>query len=302
VVAQGFPVATNRRATTIPGIDYQYGSRPRVKREGEYDDFFPSFSAKYSITRDLQAQFGYSHAISRPPISVLAGVWSIDDVNLIVNAPNANLLPERSDNYVARLAYYFEPVGSLTFLVQQNEIENVRTNFAYTPEAFGVDDPAFEGYEFRSTINGTQLFRYRNMELGYNQQLSFLPGVFRNTNLSLSYSRSYANQRRPGLVPHKFSGSVAWNVWRLNLRLSGIWQDDAQWTTTIGRFQRHNFKMDLNANVRLTPRISLFAQGRNIFNEPRTQYDPNPGTDLPPVLQGMFNYGVSWVFGVKGTF
>ena len=49
VVAAGFPVATNRRATTIPGIDYQYGSRPRVKRDGEYDNFFPSFSAKYSI-------------------------------------------------------------------------------------------------------------------------------------------------------------------------------------------------------------------------------------------------------------
>lgn len=302
VIARGFTLDANRRATTRPGIDYQFGSRPRVKRDGEYDNFFPSASAKYSITQNLQAQFGYSHAISRPPISQLAGVWVINDVAMTVTAPNANLLPEISDNYVARLAYYFEPVGSLTFLVQQNEIKDVRTTFRYSPEEFGVDDPAYDGFEFISTINGRQLFRYRNLELGYNQQLSFLPGVFRNTNLSLSYSRSYANQRRPGLLPHKFSGSVAWNIWRVNLRLSGIWQDDAQWTTTIGRFQRHNFKMDLNAVLRLTNRISLFAQGRNIFNEPRTQYDPNPGTNLPPVLQGMFNYGVSWVFGVKGTF
>jgi iron complex outermembrane recepter protein len=304
VIARGFAVDANRRATTKAGIDYQYGSRPRVKRKGEYDDFFPSFSGKYSVNPNLQAQFGYSHAISRPPISVLSGVWSINDTATppTVSAPNPNLLPERSDNYVARVAYYFEPVGSFTFLVQQNEIKNVRTTYVYTAEEFGVDDPAYAGYEFFSTINGAQLFRYRNMELGYTQQLSFLPGAFRNTHLNLSYSRSYANQRRPGLIPHKFSGSVAWNVWRMNLRLSGIWQDDAQWTSTIDRFQRHNIKFDLNATMRLSNRLSLFAQGRNILNEPRTTYDPVPGTNLPPVLQGMFNYGVSWVFGIKGNF
>ncbi|MDO8540867.1 MAG: TonB-dependent receptor [Opitutaceae bacterium] len=303
VLARGYTIATNRRATTREGIDFQFGSRPRVKRVGDYDNLFPSFSAKYSITSNLQAQFGYSHAISRPPVSALAGVWTINDVNLVVNAPNTNLKPETSNNYVARLAYYFEPVASITLLVQQNEITDIRETFRFTADEFGFgDDPAYEGYEFVSTLNGDRLFRYRNLELGYNQQLSFLPGPFRGTNVSLSYSRSYANLRRPGLIPHKVSGSVAWNYWRVNLRLSGIWQDDAQWTSTVGRFQRHNVKFDLNGGFRLSPRTSLFVQGRNILNEPRTQYDPNPGTDLPPVLQGMFNYGVSWVFGVKGNF
>jgi iron complex outermembrane recepter protein len=302
VIARGFAIGANRRATTIPGIDYQFGSRPRVKRKGEYDDFFPSFSAKYSFNPNLQAQFGYSHAISRSPISVLAGVWTVDDVNLIVNAPNANLLPETSDNYVARLAYYFEPVGSFTFLVQQNEITNVREGHRFTAEEFGVEDPAYALYEFVSTLNGDQLFRYRSMELGYNQQLSFLPGPFKGTNLNLSYTRSYANLRRPGVVPHKVSASVGWNYWRVNLRVSALWQDDAQWTTTVGRFQRHWTRYDLNAGFRLTNRVSLFAQGRNVLNSPRTQYDPNPGTNLPPVLQAMFNYGVSWVFGIKGNF
>ncbi len=302
MIARGFAIGANRRATTRQGLDVQYGSQPRVKRIGEYDNIFPSFSAKYSITQNLQAQLGYSYAISRPPVSALAGVWVIDDVNLVVNAPNPNLLPETSDNYVARLAYYFEPVGSLTFLVQQNEITNVRNTFRYDADEFGVDDPEFANYEFVSTRNGDQLFRYRNMEIGYTQQLSFLPGAFRSTHFNFSYSRSYANQRRPGLIPHKFTGSLGWNYRSVNLRLSGIWQDDAQWTTTVGRFQRHNFKMDLSAGFRLTSRLSLFAQGRNIFNEPRTLYDPNPGTNLPPVLQGMFNYGVSWVFGVRGNF
>lgn len=303
VQAAGFPVGTNRRATTRAGIDYQYGSQPRVKVHGEYDNYFPSFSAKYSITPQLQAQFGYSHAISRPPISALAGVWVIDDVNLTVNAPNTALKPEISDNYVARLAYYFEPVGQFTLLVQQNEITDIRETRRFSFEEFGLtDDPAYQDYEFISTFNGDRLFRYRNLEIGYTQHLTFLPAMFRGTSVNLAYSRSYANLRRPGLIPHKVSSSIGWTYRRLNLRLSGIWQDDAQWTSTTGRFQRHNVKFDLNAAFRINPQLSLFAQGRNILNEPRTQYDPNPNTELGPVLQGMFNYGVSWVFGVKGNF
>jgi iron complex outermembrane recepter protein len=275
-----------------------------VKREGDYDNFFPSVSAKYSIRPNLQAQLGYSHAISRPPINALAGVWSIDDVNLIVNAPNTALKPETSNNYVARLAYYFEPVGSVTFLVQQNEITDIRESLRLPYSEAGLtDDPAYVDYEFITTRNSDRLFRYRNMEVGYNQQLSFLPGPLRHTNLNINYSRSYANLRRPGTVPHKFSGGVSFNFWRVqNLRLNAIWLDDAQWTTTVGRYQRHNLKVDVSGNFRLTERTSLFLQGRNIFNSPRLFFDPNPGTDIPPVLQSFANYGVSWAFGIRGHF
>ena len=303
LAAAGFAVGTNRRATTKAGIDYQFGSQPRIKVKGKYDDFFPSFSAKYAIRPNLDAQFGYSHAIGRPPISALAGVWTIDDVNLVVNAPNTALQPERSDNYVARLAYYFEPAGQFTFQLQQVEISERRETHRFTFEEFGLtDDPAFVGYEFVSTTNSDALFRYRNFEIGYTQQFTFLPGPLRGTRVDLAYSRSYSNLRAPGQLPHKVSGGISWNYWRVNLRVNGIWHDDAPWTTTVGRFQRHNVKFDLTAGFRLTPRISLFAQGRNILNEPTARYDPNPNTNLPPVLQSMLNYGTNWAFGVKGNF
>lgn len=302
LIAAGFIVNANRRATSIPGLNYQFGSKPRVEREGVYDNFFPSFSAKYSITNNLQAQFGYSHAISRPPINALSGVWSINDLAMIVTAPNTKLRPEISDNYVARVAYYFEPVGSFTFLVQQNEIKDVRQDVRYTADQFGFgDDPAYVGYDFDTTVNGDRLFRFRNMEIGYNQQLSFLPGLFKSTSVNLNYSRSYANQRRPGTLPHKFSGGLGWNFRRASVRLNGIWQDDAQWTTTLGRYQKHNLKIDMSGSLQLTRRTSLFVQGRNIFNTPREVYDENT-FGLAPMLQGYFNYGTSWVFGVKGNF
>jgi TonB-dependent receptor len=270
VLAAGFPInATTRRATTIPGLDYQYGSRPRVIRSGEYDEFFPSVSARYAIRPNLSAQFGYSFAISRPPIDALAGVWSVNDTAMLVTAPNPDLKPELSHNYVGRLAWYFEPVGSFTLLVQQNEISNIRLTRRYTADEFGYgDDPAYEGYEFQSQDNGDRLYRFRNFELGYNQQLSFLPGPFRSTSVNLSYTRSYANQWRAGVVPNKITGGLGWNYGRVNLRLGGIWQDDTPYTTLFGRYQRHNIKFDLSGGFRLSGRTNLFFQGRNCV-EPR---------------------------------
>ena len=304
VEAAGFAVSTTtRRATTIPGLQYQYLSRPQITRRGDYDNLFPSVSAKYALQPNLQLQAGYSHAISRPPIDALAGVWSINDLARVITAPNPNLKPEVSDNYVARLAYYFEPVGSFTFLVQQIEITDQRITRRASAAQFGyADDPEYADYEFETQLNNNRLYRYRSAELGYSRQLSFLPGPFRSTNVNLSYTRNYANQYFPGVSPHKATASLAWNYARLSLRFGGVWQDDTPYTTTFGRYQLHNIKLDLSGGFKLSPRLSLFFQGRNILNDPTVLYEGDPTRNIPAALYRYGNFGVSWTLGVRGNF
>jgi iron complex outermembrane receptor protein len=306
VATAGYPISTStRRATTIPGMIYQYFSRPRVSRDGVYDNLFPSLAGKVTLLPNLHAQAGYSFAISRPPIDALAGVWNINDIAMLITAPNPKLKPEKTDNYVARLAYYFEPVGSFTFLVQQTEITNQRVTVRGTAADFGFEslDPEYANYEFQSIRNNDLLYRYRSLELGYNQQLSFLPGVFRSTNVNLSYTRNYANQYFPGVSPHKATASIAWNYRRVSVRLGGVWQDDTPYyTTPFGRYQRHNIKVDLSGGVKLTARTSLFFQGRNIFNDPQLLYEGDPILHIPAALYRYGNYGVSWSLGVRGNF
>ncbi len=295
--------ATTRRATTIPGLQYQYFSRPRVDRDGKYDNFFPSLSAKYAITANLQAQAGYSHAISRPPIDALAGVWSINDIARLITAPNPNLKPEVSDNYVARLAYYFEGVGAFTFLVQQLEIADQRVTRRSSAEAFGYgDDPDYSTYEFETQLNNSTLYRYRSAELSYNRQLSFLPSYFRNTNINVSYTRNYANQYFPGVAPHKISASLGWSYQRVSLRFGAVWQDDTPYTTVFGRYQPENIKVDFSGGVKLTSRLSMFLSGRNIFNDPTLLYEGDPVRGTPAALYRYGNFGVSWSLGVRGNF
>ena len=303
-VALKYPIsATTRRATTVEGMHYQFFSQPRTSREGDYANFFPSASLKYSVRPNLQAQVGYSYAISRPPVDALAGVWSINDQALLITAPNPNLKPEKSDNYVARLAYYFEPVGSFTFLVQQTEISDQRVTVRGKAADFGFEnDPDYATYEFQSLTNNNTLYRYRSLELAYNQNLSFLPSFLRTTNVNVSYTRNYANQYFPGVTPHKVSGAMGWSIRGLSLRAGAVWQDDTPFTTVFGRYQRHNLKLDLSGGYKLSARTSLFFQGRNLLNDPHLLYEGDPTRNIPAALYRYGNYGVSWSLGVRGNF
>jgi iron complex outermembrane receptor protein len=300
----GYAISTTtRRATTLAGMNYQFFTNPLLTRRGTYDDFFPSASLKYSIRPDLQAQLGYAHAISRPPVDALAGVWNVNEVARVVTAPNPELRPEKSNTYVGRIAWYFEPVGSLTLLGQQTEISNQRINTRLTAVDFGyANDPEYADYEFQSFTNRSEVYRYRSLELGYNQQLSFLPLFLRGTSVGLSYTRNYANQYFPGITPHKFTGSLTWTYGRVSLRAGGVWQDDTPFTTVFGRYQRHNLKVDLSGSFRLAKNTSLFFSGRNVFNDPNLLYEGDPLRGLPAYLYRYGNYGVSWLFGVKGNF
>lgn len=307
VQAAGYAVSTTtKRATTVAGMQYQFFSKPRVTRDGDYEDLFPSFSAKYSLRPNLQAQFGYNAAIARPPIDSLSGVWSINDdpAVMTITAPNPNLKPEKSDKYGARLAYYFEPVGSFTVYAEQIEIKNQQINRAVSAAEAGISDPEYQNYTFQTFVNNNTLYRYRSFEVAYNQQLSFLPGVFRSTNVNVSYSRNYANQLFPGVTPKKVSGALGWSYNRLNLRLGVVWQDDTPtYAVNLGRYQRHNVKLDFSGGYKLTSRLSLFFQGRNILNDPNLIFEGDPTKpSVTPMLYRYGNYGVSWVVGIKGNF
>ncbi len=307
VQAAGYTISTTtHRATTIPGMNYQFFSRPRTTRDGDYENLFPSVSAKYNITPSLQSQFGYSTAILRPAIDSIAGVWSIDDVGRTITAPNANLKPEQAEKYAARLAYYFEPVGSFTFMLEQTEIKDQQIQLVRgNPADLGFDlDPEFSTYAVTTFVNNPQLYRYRSMELAYNQNLSFLPGLLRTLNVNVSYTRNYANQLFPGVVPRKFSGAIGWTYSRLSLRLASVWQDDSPtFANTFGRYQRHNIKVDLSGAIRTSKNTSIFFQGRNIFNDPNLIYEADPTRPaVPAALYRYGNYGVNWTIGIKGNF
>ncbi len=300
LAAAGFPEAAGR-ATTIPGLEYQYFSKPRIDREGGYDNFFPSASLKYKISQNFDAQIGFSSTIRRPTFRDVAGVWVINDDNLTVSAPNSSLKPERSKNIAGRIAYYFEPVGILAANVYQNNVKGLFITNRLTAAEFGyTGDLDLSNYEFITTTASVNDVTVRGMELEYSQALSFLPNPFKGLNVRASYTRSYASIPKANMIPHSVNAGLSYGNRRFNAYANMNWRDNYQTTVTGNpRFYRHRANIDIGGGVRITSRISFFFAARNIFNEPYLIMEQVG--DNAPVVQFYEVNGTNWTFGVKSV-
>ena len=305
MLAAGYALNTAGRATTIAGYHFQYLSQPLVSRRTDYDNYFPMISAKYNFTKDLQFQAGVNKAIARPPTDSLGGAWIINEDTHTVTSPNPSLLPEYSTNYAARLSYFFEPAGKLEVTGAQHNLRNSRETRLGTAEEFGVaDDPQFFGYQFQSTYNVARPVCLRSLNVAYNQSFPGLPEVLRGTNLNLSYSRTYADIRKGGLTPKLFTSSLSYRYKRFSGRFNAVWRDNTPLNATYGVYRRHDIKYDVGGEFRLTSKLSLFFQGRNILNTGQTWLQtPTANVEGQGAAVSIYeNYGANWNFGIKGTF
>ncbi|PAW68282.1 MAG: hypothetical protein B9S34_02975 [Opitutia bacterium Tous-C1TDCM] len=301
LAAAGF-AETNGRATTIPGLQYQFLSQPRIHRTGDYGNMFPSASLKYKISPNFDAQLGFSSTIRRPTFRDVAGVWVINDDNLTVSAPNTSLKPETSKNIAARLAYYFEPVGILAANVYQNNVKGLFITSRRTAAEFGYSgDVDLSNYEFITTTPSANDVTVRGMELEYSQSLSFLPAPFKGLNVRASYTRSYASIRKANMIPHSVNGGVSYAYKGFNIYTALTWRDNYPTTVTGNpRFYRHRSSLDIGGGYRINQKVSLFFSARNLFNEPYRIME-QVGANAP-VVQFYEVNGTNWTFGIKSFF
>ena len=302
VRAAGFPVGTNNIATTIPGIQYQFLSQPRVQRTGRYHNLFPSASLKYNLSRNLDFQFGFSSTIRRPSYVNLSGVWVVNDDPAVrtVTSPNAGLKPETSDNYAARIAYYFEPVGQLSATFTERKVTDLIVSDRQTAQDFGYDGTEYAGFDFITFGNNSGRIKIRSMELEYNQSLSFLGELFKRFSIRGSYTRLYAEVPRANLTPHLASGGVNYALRRLSLYANWNWSDDVNTNLAGTTYRRHRANVDAGAGWRLNNTYSLSISARNLTDTPYLNLQKFV-TGVTAITRHEI-VGQSWTFAVKGTY
>jgi iron complex outermembrane recepter protein len=301
VIAGGFPAnLTSGLATTVPGLDYQFLSRPMVVRKSDYDRLFPSVSAKFLLAPRLLADIGYGTAIRRPQLSLLSSARTVNEVSEIINISNPGLLPEYSERVAAAFGYYFGGANNVSLTLTETRLDNQFIVGEFTVDEFGITDPEYQGYIVRTTTNGSIKQVIRSMEMSYRHNLRQLPPFLDSATVFATYTRTYSNTRFPGMSPHTATGGFDVGIKRVTFGLKGVWVDDAEWTGVIGRYREGNLKLDASLNVRLGKGISFFAQGRNITSVNHTVWEEVGGN--VPVIWRQENYGVSYTFGIRGRF
>lgn len=300
IIAAGYTI-TAGNPTTYAGMDYKYNSRPRVRRHGEYHDYFPSLTAKYSIRPNILADIGWGRTIKRPNIGLLSGVTQYNEDLLEVRLGNPALNPERADKVVGALSYFFgnNSSNNISVVGSHTKITDLVLETRFSAEDFGITDPELAAYEFISSLNAGAPVTFRSLEVSYLQYLTFLPSFLRGTSINASYTRTYADRRILGLVPHNIKGGVSYRYKRFNVGLNAVWRDNSPWNNNV-RYLKANVKFDLNGAFKITNRVAFTFSGRNIFQEPHRIFETSAGN--PDVLWRYENYGTNWTFGVSGTF
>jgi iron complex outermembrane receptor protein len=308
VLAAGYTVNNSTgRATTIPGLVYQWQTLPPVTRKTTYDHVFASAALKYTISENFEFQAGYHQAISRPPLVVISGVTTYNETSQLIQTPNPGLLPEESQNLSAKLTYLLPTLGTLSVGVFQIDVENLRIDRDRAPgtwfEEFPDIDPDLYGaYTVRSTVNSDAARQFRGMELDYRQQLSFLPKAFSRSSIFANYTRNYADLRRGGMAPHQVNVGGTLHYKRFSVGGSAKWSSDTPWTNIANsvRFRRERTVIDLNASYAFSQRVILSVSGRDVTNEGLEIIERRAGQ--ADELQQKDIYGTLWTLSVRGTF
>ena len=303
----GNPLA-NIPTTTADYIQARYGGD--AINSSDYHTWLKYLHATYRLTSYIIFRASFNDSITRPNLDNLAGGLTVnEDVNPhTATVPNPDLQPERGRNLFFAAEYYFpKRAGFFTVTATRRDITNlIRTN-VYTLEP-DEDFPNQEGLDLRgfrvTTSDNVGKAHVGSVEFSYRQNMVFLPGMWQRLSLFANYTilhyDDYENFRRPenltngGLSFDHRGISFRWNFMWVPIHRRGAIPANG-WVTMTGERLTH----DMQFAYRVSSRVSVFVNARNIFNRPQRNYWGPARSDL---VIGHSDYGAIWTVGMRGQF
>lgn len=254
--------------------------------DGEYRNVLPSLHFKYNLTANMLARASYSTGLGRPNFSNLLRTTSVNNETMRVTAANPDLKPQTTENYDLSLEYYFEPAGYMSVGLFQKDIKEFIYGDSGGVVGAGPDngfEGQYEGYEISQSRNGGS-GRVRGIEIAYNQRFTRLPGAWRGLGVMANYTRlksrgnyTAANGTQtgaaiPGFMPETFNAGItyAYRAWEAGVkytyRAQNLRDYNANPLLRVYYYSKKN--VDLNLKYKWHPRLTLFVDVINIFDDP----------------------------------
>ncbi|MBI5768061.1 MAG: TonB-dependent receptor [Verrucomicrobia bacterium] len=279
---------------------------------GDYRGTYPSVHLTYDLALGLKARASWSNTVGRPGFTNLFPSYSASDPNRSVTINNPALKPQRAATTDAVLEYYFEPVGLFSVGFFKKRIQD----YIVTIEAGTVPLGASNGYD--GQYEGYQIFTRGNSgfgevqgwEISYQQQFSFLPGALKGlsgfANLTTlttrgNYGGSTVTTKLAGFVPKTGNVGLNFRYRKFGARglvnYTGTTLTNPSTNPAAERFQYERKVVNLSLSYDLHPRVTLFLDGANLFNEPIRYY-----RYLESRQQQSTITGTAFTAGVSGRF
>ncbi|CAN5261251.1 hypothetical protein BH11PSE2_BH11PSE2_09290 [soil metagenome] len=186
-----------------------------VSNSNNYDDVLPSANLVYEVTDKLYFRFGAAKVMARPLLGNLAPsitaftvpttAGAVDGGSLTIG--NTKLQPFRAVNYDFSAEWYFAPGGLVSVAIFDKDVSNfpqtvvgaaslssfldadtitqlVASQTNANALAYLAADRTFNVRQFRDAPGGY----IRGVEISYQQNLTFLPGLFSKFGLQANYT------------------------------------------------------------------------------------------------------------------
>lgn len=294
-----------------------------TKTEGDYAKVFPSVHLRYQARQDLVAHASYSTGSARPRISDLLPTTSVNYTGGttgrgLVTQANPSLKPQYSRNLDASVEYYLEPAGVLSAGWFHKEITDFITNLTPNPiigaGAGNGFDGRYAGFELatRTNLNSATIDGW---EFNYVQRFVKLPRPFNGLGAFANYTHlrtkgSTSVPPPPGTVPNTQLVDFVPNTHNLGLtydshgfgarieyHYKGRLKTGNNPNPIFVQYMSPDVTWDVNLSYRFTPKLTVFVDVVNVFNESPYVYIGN--TNRRQINEV---YGTRVVAGVSGRF
>ncbi|MGH7946981.1 MAG: TonB-dependent receptor domain-containing protein, partial [Opitutaceae bacterium] len=286
----------------------------RQKSSGEYRSVFPGLHLKYQFRPNLLARFSYAENIGRPNVGQLIPRTTVNYDNQTVSTSNPGLEPQWAKNFDLMGEFYFEPAGMFTAGVFQKDI----SKFIYTAGGAVIGSGAdngfngeYTGFALTTQYNGGSA-KVRGFEVSYNQQFTFLPGIWKGLGVFANatwmkaegnYGAGNAialapNPRIAGFNPFIANVGVSYIRSRWNLRATFNYRDKylVGFNANESRATYATIRptLDLKTLYSINRHFSVYFDVVNVFMEPDRERQfgfGRPQTTL--LMRPQFSFGIN---------
>lgn len=286
----------------------------RLSRSGKYRSVFPGLHLKYQFNRSFLARFSYSETIGRPSIAELIPATTANYDNQTVSTSNPSLEPQWAQNYDFSAEFYFEPAGMFTVGVFQKDLEKFiyRAGGAIVPtgedNGFNGD---YAGFTLTTQYNGGAA-KVKGIEVSYNQQFTFLPGLLKGLGgfANATWMEAKGNYGTGGAIslnpnpelagfnPFVANVGVSYIRNRLNLRASYNYRDkylvtyNANPSRSVYAVARPT--LDVKTLFNVNRRLSVYLDVVNVLMEPDREREFGFGRpQVTHLMRPQFFFGVN---------
>lgn len=261
-----------------------------ITKENNYNALLPMLHLKFSPAENRNLRFAYTKTFARAAFSDLSPSENIDVTTGIprISRGNTDLLPTFSHNLDLMGEWFLEDVGLITAGVFYKNIENFIFRDISTEN---IDGTSYLVSQPKNLENAYLL----GFEMGITKRFTTLPGILSglgvDVNFSLIHSElevprkdeegnlvSLDKTSLPNQSKNLFNTSLFYEKNGLMLRLAGNFRGDAietinqdlgpDYYISTGK----NFTLDFSGAYSISEKIKVFAEVRNITNEPYVQY------------------------------